>query len=364
MDMEYTNLFYKLIALRIKDYRKWYKIKQKDIEIDNSTLSKIENAKVIPKKNPYFLSGGHIVQLIEKIPVSPTELVWGQQDDKEFFLKLITLAILLNDKVEDKHGKDYSPFYNIPLVTWVHKEWENNLIMKEYALHNLEETKDKYGFFIDEKAYNLYKLLNPEFSAEYEFLSNLMLQKLNHNYEYSKLFYRHLVNYTKNTSIDAKQIELLLHDLVLRKGTYAPFILDKYGVDYPLFICTFNKFWDDVKETYLDYFEQQICQYDDSHLLRNGLKYINKDFFKQIFTSKDFISLNEEFSMFSEYTDAEAVLASLNMRLEITSAIQEVKSGQQENDKLLEVISITKDLVDYLSSHSIDDLKAYLKANV
>lgn len=41
--------------------------------------------------------------------------------------------------------------------------------------------------------------------------------------------------------------------------------------------------------------------------------------------------------MFSEYTDTEAILSSLNMRLEIISAIQENKSDQARNEKLLEL---------------------------
>lgn len=362
--MEYTKLFYKLVAMRIKNYRKLLKLKQGDFEIDSSTISKIENGRVDPRKNPYFICGGHMVQLLKKIKISPTELIWGQKEDKEFFLKLITLAILLNDGITDKQGNDISPFYNIPFESWIHKEWEYAPMKIEQTLQNLEEAKNRFGFFIDEKTHTLYSLLKPEFQQDYELLSNLMLQTLNHDFEYSQHFYRHLINCTNNTSFEDNKIELLLQNLVLRKGTYAPFILDKKGVDYPLFICTFNKFWDKVKESYLEFFEQQICKYDDSHLRSEGLKYINQDFFHRIFTSPDFIYLNERISMFSEYTDTEAILSSLNMRLEIISAIQENKSDQARNEKLLDIIYPTKALIDYLKNHPTQDLIEYLKKNL
>lgn len=362
--MKYTDLFHKLIGMRIKNYRKIYKIKQSDIEIDSSAISKIENGRIDPKKNPNFLCGGHMVQLLDIIPVSPTALIWGKKEDKEFFLKLVTLAILLNDGIKDKHGNDISPFYNVTFEAWVHKEWEYVPMKIEQTLQNLEESQDKYGFFINEKTYNLYSLLEPEFSEEYESISNLMLQTLNHDYEYSKLFYRHLINYTNNTSSADNKIESLLENLVLRKGTYAPFILDKNGIDYPIFICAFNKFWDKVKESYLNYFEQQICSYDDSYLKTNGLKYFNNDFFKHIFTSPDFMYLNQRISIFSEYIDSEAALSSLNMRLEIISAIQENKSDQARNEKLLDIIYPTKALIDYLGEHPTKDLINYLKENL
>lgn len=362
--LKYTELFHKLIGMRIKNYRKIYKVKQGDIEIDSSAISKIENGRVDPKKNPNFICGGHMVQILNIIPVSPTELIWGQKEDKELFLKLITLAILLNDGITDKHDNDISPFYNIPFETWIRKEWEYAPTIIEQTLQNLEEAQDKYGFFINEKTYDLYSLLKPEFSKEYEALSNLMLQTLNHDYEYSKLFYRHLINYTNNTSDADNKMELLLENLVLHKGTYAPFILDKNGVDYPVFIYAFNKFWDKVKESYLDYFEQQICSYGDSYLLSNGLKHFNNDFFQHIFTSPDFIYLNQRISIFSEYLDSEAALSSLNMRLEIISAIHENKSDQTRNEKLLDIIYPTKALINYLKEHPTKDLINYLKENL
>ena len=361
--MEYTNLFYKLIALRIKDYRKKYKIKQKDIEMDNSTLSKIENAKIVPKKNPYFISGGHMVQLLDKIPISPTELIWGQKEDKEFLVKMITLAILLNDRIENKQGKDICPFYSGEFEEWIRKEWEYAPMIREQMLQNQQEIQNEYGFFVNKKNYDLYYLLKTEFSQEYELLSNLMLKILNHDYQYSIHFYSHLINYKNNTSTNDNKMELLLKNLVLYKGTYAPFILDKNGVDYPMFICSFNKFWDKVKESYLEYFEQQISIYDDSHLISNGLKYVNGEFFNKIFTSKDFITLNEEVSRFSEYTDAEAILSSLNMRLKIISAIQENKSEDLRDEQLLDIVHTTKDLIEYLNKHSINDLKQHFNVD-
>lgn len=345
--IEYTKLLHTLIGLRIRNYRKTHKMKQTEIDIDNSTLSKIEHGIIVENKNRDFINKRQIGKLLEVFEqTTATELIWGNEQDKELFLKLIIIAILLNEETKDKRGNDFSPFYCISFEEWVRKEWNYMPQKIEQILNNSEEAIEKYGFFINETNYKFYDLLNTTFSEDYEMISNLILQQLNHDYRYSKYFYRHLINYANNTFREASSLRTFLENFVSYKGSYAVFILDKNGIDYPQFIRAFNKFWDSVKADYISYFNHCISIFDDTHLKANGLKYVTNDFFREAFTSNDFIKLNQQHANLLEHTNTEATISSLNMRLEFISAIQQSKKDINEDDIISDTISATKGYLD------------------
>ncbi len=106
------------------------------------------------------------------------------------------------------------------------------------------------------------------------------------------------------------------------KGEYSVVLLDNKTKDYPLFITTFEKFWSRYKTVYLTYFDKNLFSLmDDTIGAENDLKSIRNPVFHSVFTANEFIQLNEELLLLSDYNNSNSILTNMNFRLQLQQAM-------------------------------------------
>lgn len=151
--LDVTQFLYHEIGDRVKAMRKRHNSTQQhfccytlDNQINISALSRIENGKNDKHKNPYLLSSAQIGILCEFQNCSPSMLIWGNNTEKEEFVKLLLLALLMNsDKI--------TPFEKQDLDAWaaqemqINPQWENNLSsrLSQQELHSYLSAH--FGYF-------------------------------------------------------------------------------------------------------------------------------------------------------------------------------------------------------------------------
>ena len=331
----FTSLLYALIGKRIKKVRECRPSDKRsltsvsiDTGIDMSVLSKVEHGKAEKKKNPYFLNGTQISIFCDLYEMSEEDLIWGDIDEKILFVKLCVVSMLINNKNPAFFDGDFQEF--------ITEEWAHDPITKNEMLFHISDAKVKglYDFFVSPQNNLYYGLLESDFDADYETLSNLMLHILIHDFEFSKRFFGHLINYTNHTSTNDNPIKQLLSDFITYRGNYASLILDRGGIDYHRFILAFNKFWDRIMPQYMDFFGDHLFNKDFDFRGR-GLRPLTNEYIHTLFCSKEFFSLNQHLSLLAEYIDSEAIISSLNMRFELINALQIENNVDEELYKIL-----------------------------
>ena len=269
--------------------------------------------------------------------ITVSELIWGTEREKEEFAKMIVLALLLNDKA--------NAFSNLHLSEWIEKEWNYDHFQREHIQADMKDAEKKYGFFANPGNYAMYERLQPDFDKDYERISNLILKQLLKDYDFSRKFYSHLTSWSYLLTDAPGAVESVLKDFILSKGSYALLILDKNGIDYPKFILAFNKFWGRVRDDYMQFFNKKLFVGDEV-LLGKGMKGIQNQHFHNVLTSPEFIELNERLLLLDEYTDDEAIMSSLNMRLTMITEIQREKMfGCDVDEDLLRSYTYIQDLL-------------------
>lgn len=329
--LNFTGLLYSSIGSRVKAIRKSRKESQERFcyhtlqnQINISALSRIENGKNDKHKNPYLLSATQIEILCEYEKIKPSELIWGTDDEKESFIKMLILAILMNsDKINPFENKELEEW--AALETKINPNWENELSHDE----RIQYLKDTYGYFINSTNANNYRMLENRFEPAYEKLSNLILKLLLTDYKFSSSFISHLIRYTQNMAgiqqktTQTDSIKGLIRHFVTNKGEYSVILLDNKSKDYSLFIAAFEKFWNRYKNIYLEYFAENLFSLiDDTEGARNDLKYVQNPDFHSAFTTNEFIQLNEKLLLLSDYDDSNSILTNMNFRLHLQQAMQ------------------------------------------
>lgn len=107
INIDYTAVLYKAIGRRIKIYRE-HNFKNLQEFSDKSaiavpTLSLIINGKAVPEKNKYYLTYTQIETLADHLGISKEELILGNDNERERFIKLIICAFLM-------YGAETNPF--------------------------------------------------------------------------------------------------------------------------------------------------------------------------------------------------------------------------------------------------------------
>ena len=236
----YTNLLYNLIGKRIRKLRTGTNLRGKRDNftrqldfgfINGSTLSKIENGKASKARNPYFLNAGQICDICNALReqgknISPSELVWGTRDEKIDLIKMMVLAILLNDV-------ERNPFMNLTLSEWIET---SDSTPQEQVKADMPEMEETYRYFINPQNHMLFELLQTGFDKSYERISNVILKQLLMSEGFSACF----TGYLKHCSdYESQKYKALVKDYLMNKGSYSDFILDKNN--YLQFISAFKR---------------------------------------------------------------------------------------------------------------------------
>lgn len=346
--LNFTQLLYKNIANRIKVYMQEHNMSQVTLSactgIDSSAISKILKSKTSEKKNPYLLSSSQIEEFSNQMKISPYELIWGTREEQEEFIKLIIIALLMNDG-------EINPFETKPFEEWLRLEILVNSKFEEEKRNTIstEETTSylnkKYGYFVNNSNSEKYDLIKNQFDYEYEKISNIILKLLLGDYEFSSKFIDHLINYNNNLdSIRAcnekininhyESIRLLIEDFITNKGAYGNIVIDNKSNSYYLFISAFNKFWDRVKDKYIKFFKDNlfsIISCDPNE--KNSMKKLKNNDIHKIVKSQSFIQLNEELLLLSEYDNEDFILSNMNLRLQLQCNIQIALFYEKTDDK-------------------------------
>lgn len=353
--MNYTNLLYCDIGNRVKKYRNTpqkksqtkFCLKNMNNQIDIATLSRIENGKADKNKNPYLLSIAHIEILCNFITIpqkiTPTELIWGTEQEREDFVKLIILAILMNsdsiNPFENKTVEDW--FKNETMILPFFEKEKRDLLSDDEFEYYL---KDKYGFFLNSDNYYRYEKFENKFNKDFEKISNLILKLILQDFVFSKKFIQQMINFTNHTVNSYNDINddnvnksdgirKLIENFVTNKGEYSIIILDNKSNNYHIFITAFNKFWNKYREHYMKFFNDNLFLKTEELLPdKNPLKILNNKYINEMLISKEFIELNEDLLLLSDYVDNDSALSNMNFKFMLQGALQENLFIEEKND--------------------------------
>ena len=297
---DYTNLLYHLIGPRIKKYRKKANLNQVGIRIERATLSNIENGKT-GARNPHYMNGVHISDIVDSlhehlINVSPSELVWGDRNEKLTYLKMIVLALLFN-------GSGKNPFQLAPV------QFSDETMAQEPSI------KETVDFFTSSSNYELFELLKIDFDKSYTQISNLILKQL---LMYEELF-QYFDDFLKtHSAYDPKAYKELVNNYLLDKGDFSDFISDENS--YPQFIIAFCQYWERVQNEYLSFFTSlPFCS--DDELKQYGMKIVSNKAIHDALISDKFIEINKQFLLMAEYADINIATAFMLQRISMVAMI-------------------------------------------
>lgn len=345
----YTGIYYSFIGKEIENFLKMKKISLTKLSeitgIDISTLSKIKNTKLEVEKYPNSISVYQIEVLSEQLNLSPQKLVWGNRKNREEFVKLILVSILINNS-------SINPFCyfenNLELFKWAlkqncipedlraylltakavisnKKDVDENLMVSPSTPNTIKKNSDtplsimelrtrtvnyfseRYGFFFNKKNFEFYNTLcSNGHNQELEILSNYILEQLFCDFNFTNKYIFRLTTYILNKHVlksgsVVKEIKKILN----RKGEYSAIVLDNKEYDYFLFIDAFNKFWNNKKTEYMKFFNKKL--FLNKEIEKTALKKFQNRDIDNLIKSNDFLRLTSE-SM-NMYTEPEAILS-------------------------------------------------------
>lgn len=427
--LNYTDLLYSNIANRIKAYRNAIANKTQLKfcthtlcgEIDVSTLSRIENVKIDKNRNPYLLSKGNIKTFCKYIKtpkkVTPTELIWGTEQERENFIKIILLSLIMNgDKLVEEeinpffYSEDYSDLFhwaykqricqddafkeyistacavideNIPYndnttVSLVDEnipyndnitpsliEPHDSITFKDLLNKTLAYFNKEYKFFFNQDNFYAYEKLKNGYDKRYEEISNLLLKRVLREPIFAQSFYHRLVNklsYGKEKNEEG--FKKNLDDFILGKGTYGLLALDcvieDLPNDYYRFVNAFNIFWEQNKKELMKFFNKHI--FENKNLEQSGLKTFDNKFFRKLLTSDEFVKLNRKVDELNKHHDRNSILSNYFFE----SAIQEALARNDMEKQACD--TDTKGKIDISLFEFVSDISAltnnYINKNI
>lgn len=286
--MNLNKLLFKLISEKIKDYRENILkknqsdfiayIQTKGTHIDRSQLSRIENGRADPHKNPNLMSSSQIEDFSKIMNISKKELIFGSENEVRDVVKLILLNLLINDS-------DINPFFDVESennyeffkkANYNISESElNNLNMKKSEIFEIQlnlELLDKKvlkrykdvlsselynfdNFFFNSSNFKLYELVTEEFKKNYEYNSNLLLKLLYSDLKFASDFLTRQTNYIHSYNEENKTFFEHHTD---NTGNFAKYIINEKEDSYKIFVNAFNEMYRRNFKIFIDFFNEKL----------------------------------------------------------------------------------------------------------
>ena len=253
--MNFTEVIYKAITNRIKEFMVEYGVNltelSEETEIPYTSLSKIRNMRIHPRRNPYLLSVEQINSLVRGMntlmdkamnknkvmdkKISRVGLVWGNEAERERFIKITLVAILMNGSKTDPfiHFDEENPKKNCrDLLEWAYDQ--NNIKNTDLSrvLYNALEITRKPDFNMDDVIPESSVVTN---AKKHEFYKNaLLIFKIKAKYMRNQIKYK-----LKSIAYEKCKIEK-----IKRKSTLLELynkIQDFYKKEFPFFFNSKNK---------------------------------------------------------------------------------------------------------------------------
>lgn len=325
--INFTNYLYKNIGMRIRNHRKTKNYNQEEycaqlqnnyIQIDRYRLSSIENGKNDSNKNPYLLSASLIEGISDYMKVTPTELIFGNYENRSTFIKLILLAIIINgEKYFESHfykGEVINPIFNtqnnhlgeflrlcvnnIPRpddfklnekATLLYVNKQNIDTTNRKIINDLNDLREwchhNYGFFAEPNNYYNMQLLQK--GANYKLIeqSNLLIKILFSSLEFAVEF----IPERKNLDDYSNNEKAYINNFKENSGHFGGFAINwKEGDTYKIFIKSFNEMWERNHSLFIDFFEKELFNHN---FLDNGLKKYTNTYFNELISGQSFFKL-------------------------------------------------------------------------
>lgn len=354
--MNFTNYLYESIGNRVKRLRRSMNLTQESIEgIDTSILSRIENGKAVPQKNPYLMNNWQIKILSETYKVDEKTIVWGTREEQQDFVKMILLSVLMSCNCQTF----INPFCYLEseptFFTWANKQGIVPLELKgtiefirrapegiksikdeepkefyEKFLMNLKKEDvlaeliklfdEKYDFFYSRENYDKYQKHLSTIDAELQPLSDALFKQLLQNYQFTVGYTKRVTNYIFNKNAQSDTFDEQLGEVLIHPSKYMNIALDYKEYEYCNFIFAFNQMWKNHSEEYMKFFDKML--FDNQWIYESGLKKFQNENFQTILKSKEFYDICYGFSIIDSYKNPEAILASNYFTLCIQQVVQ------------------------------------------
>lgn len=311
--LNYRNYLFKNIGKRIKTARTALK-RETQVEFSNSLqdyyihmdryrLSSIEMGKA-DKNNPHLIARDSIKGIADYIGISTKELIFGNSEDRDSFVKHVLLAIIINGEKHYKTKEIINPiidterininieeFFRIAMLNIqdveiqkeVTKAYTNNKQKYPKALISkcIKWYEENYEFFADSSQYQNISYLINEFNKDLEIQSNLLINTLFSDQDFAFEFMSGGFNLARLTS----NVEENFSKLIESKGQFGGLALDWKEFGYSKFVTAFNAMWARNKDCFVNYFEKNIFNVD---IEEQGLRGQNNDFFHSLITDSSF----------------------------------------------------------------------------
>lgn len=138
--LNFQKAMYENIGKRCRKQREAKSITQKKLQekldnrISERLISAIENGNADKERNPYLFPKEMVKPFCDALGSKPEILIWGTQEERENFVKIILLAVLMNGVKYG--GKIVNPFFYsddyIELFQWADKQSVDNEDLRAY----------------------------------------------------------------------------------------------------------------------------------------------------------------------------------------------------------------------------------------
>lgn len=285
--------------------------------IDQGTLTKVEQG-VAGKRNPYLLSANQIRYMAKVFGITPKELVWGDEAEREGLAQLILLAVVA-DRAKTSPVYFFGEGELLEFFGWAKKQQCLDARQREIALHAAQLTKEmpkglesrkmklkdgscitvadaykelsaffglRYGVFYSGANKARYGLLHNdradvavEDRLDYRReIANTVLTSMMTDMEYMKQYTKRMLNQIRSNDYDAKaQRTKGIAEWEKDKRLSVDVAMDYGEYEYYLFVDAFHLFWDGHKQAIMGVLDEHVFNADfiDVDGLKRAVRGIN-----------------------------------------------------------------------------------------
>lgn len=289
-----------MIGDRIKKFRKSQGLTQEafcekyenKVSIDKYRLSALENGRREKNKNPHFLTEEYKKLFSKLMNVDNKTFVFGNSEEKHQLIKLILLNILMNGTTSPSHRKDPKveqipifefsddlEFFRLSHLNLDNKDLKNMAFNtysnmsdgKKYSERELETKKHQIikelqlydDFFYNQDIFRYYKLLMDGkqcFSKQ----SSILLKCLFGNFDFAYEFLSTVENletfHLAGLLLRERRPSYYIDNYLRGDGSFGSKATDWKEMGYRIFITSFNEFYQQHAEIFLEFFEENVFQ--------------------------------------------------------------------------------------------------------
>ncbi|WP_241960309.1 helix-turn-helix domain-containing protein [Staphylococcus warneri] len=265
---------------------------ENEVSIDKYRLSALENGRREKNKNPHFLTEEYKKLFSKLLNVDSKTFVFGNNEEKHQLIKLILLNILMNGTTKSSHRNDpkveqipifefsndleffrlsYFNLDNEQLKNMAFDIYSNMVSGKKYSESELETRKNQIikelqsydNFFYNQDHFRYYKLLMDGkqcFSKQ----SSILLKCLFGNFEFAYEFLSTVQNletfHLAGLLLRERRPSYYIDNYLRGDGNFGSKATDWKEIGYRIFITSFNEFYQQHAEIFLEFFEENVFQ--------------------------------------------------------------------------------------------------------